>query len=193
MSAATQKNATPLGLRPRGLRQRRRTCAQARRQSARHLYSKGKEPMSITLDQNAVRLEYQRGRFRSRLIDIALDNNQTVKALPKDLQFHPVTDVIEHVDFIRIEPGIRLRVMIPVKVTGQDKSAGLKRGGVLNIVRHEIEFMVTAESMPTHIEINVEGLDIGDSLHINDIKLDKDVVPTIKAQLHHRCSRRPRC
>ena len=125
-------------------------------------------------------IEYARGRFRSRLIDIKLDNNQTVKALPKDLQFNPVTDVIEHVDFIKVEPGIQLRVMVPVKFSGQDKSVGIKRGGVLNIVRHEIEFMCAADAIPTHFEINIQSLDIGSSVHINDITLPKDVMPVIK-------------
>lgn len=143
------------------------------------LYGKGQKPVSIALPLKEVALEYARGRFRSRVIDINLDN-KVVKALPKDLQFNPVTDVIEHVDFIKIEPGVALRVNIPVKITGQDKSAGLKRGGVLNVVRHEIEFVCAPESIPTHIEVNVSGLDIGGSAHINDIQLPKGVSPVIK-------------
>lgn len=144
------------------------------------LYGKGQTPVSISLSLKEVALEYARGRFRSRLLEIKLDNNQTVKALPKDLQFHPVTDVIEHVDFIKVEPGMSLRVMVPVKFSGQEKSVGLKRGGVLNIVRHEIEFHCAPEAIPTHIEVNVQALDIGSSVHINDLTLPKDVVPVIK-------------
>jgi len=144
------------------------------------LYGKGQTPVSISLSLKEVSLEYARGRFRSRLIDIKLDNNQTVQALPKDLQFHPVTDVIEHVDFIKVEKGMILRVMVPVKFSGQDKSVGIKRGGVLNIVRHEIEFECAPEAIPTHIEINIQALDIGDSVHINSVTLPKDVTPVIK-------------
>jgi large subunit ribosomal protein L25 len=143
------------------------------------LYGKGQKPVSITLPLKDVTMEYTRGRFRSRVIDIMLDN-KTMKALPKDVQFHPVTDVIEHVDFIKIEPGIRLHVMVPVKFSGHDKSPGLKRGGVLNIVRHEIEFVCSAEAIPSHIEVNIAGLDIGTSIHIEDLGLPKDVVPAIK-------------
>ena len=143
------------------------------------LYGKGQAPISIALPLKEVTMEYVRGRFRSRLIDITVDG-KTIKALPKDLQFHPVTDVIEHVDFIKIEPGIRLNVMVPVKFSGQDKSPGIKRGGVLNVVRHEIEFVCAPEAIPTHIEVNISGLDIGGSLHIKDITLPKDVVPAIK-------------
>ncbi len=143
------------------------------------LYGKGQAPMSIALSLKEVAMEYARGRFRSRLIDITVDG-KTVKALPKDLQFHPVTDVIEHVDFIKIEPGITLRVQVPVKFSGQDKSPGLKRGGVLNVVRHEIEFICAPEAIPTHIEVSIAGLDIGGSVHVKDVTLPKDVVPVIK-------------
>jgi large subunit ribosomal protein L25 len=143
------------------------------------LYGKGQKPISIALSANELTLEYQKGRFRSRLIDIALDG-KTIQALPKDLQFNPVTDQIEHVDFIKIEKGMVIRVQVPVKFVGTDKSIGLKRGGVLNVVRHEIEFEVAPESIPTHIEVDVTKLDIGNSVHIEDISLPKGVTPTIK-------------
>ena len=144
------------------------------------LYGKGQTPVSIALPLKDLTLEYSRGRFRSRLINIALDNGKTVQALPKDLQFHPVTDVIEHVDFIKIEPGLTLHVMVPVKISGQEKAIGLKRGGVLNVVRHEIEFICSPEAIPSHIEINVQSMDIGHSFHINDVQLPKGVTPAIK-------------
>jgi len=143
------------------------------------LYGKGQAPISIALPLKELTLEYTRGRFRSRLIDITLDG-KAVKALPKDLQFNPVTDVIEHVDFIKVEPGVALRVSIPVKIIGQEKSPGIKRGGVLNIVRHEIEFTCSPEAIPPHIDVNIAGLDIGTSVHINSIDLPKGVVPVIK-------------
>lgn len=143
------------------------------------VYSHGKDALSIALSEKEVALEYKRGRFRSRLVDIKLDG-KIVHALPKDLQFHPVSDQIEHVDFIRVEPGVAVRVQVPVKFLGIEKSVGLKRGGVLNIVRHEIEFTCKPEAIPTHIEINVQELDIGDSVHINDIKLPAGAVPVIK-------------
>lgn len=143
------------------------------------VYSQGKEAMSISLSANEVTLEYRRGRFRSRLVEIKLDG-KTVQALPKDVQFHPVSDQIEHVDFIRVEPGVDVRVQVPVKFSGQEKSAGLKRGGVLNIVRHEIEFTCKPESIPMFIEVNIVDMDIGDSVHINDIKLPAGIAPVIK-------------
>lgn len=143
------------------------------------VYSKGSQPLSVALVAREVTLEYQRGRFRSRLIDLNIDS-KTVSALPKDLQFHPVTDVIEHVDFIKVEPGVAVHVQVPVKFSGQDKSIGLKRGGVLNIVRHEIEFICMPESIPMLIEVDVLNMDIGDSVHIEDIKLPAGITPVIK-------------
>lgn len=144
------------------------------------LYGKGQKPVSISLPLKDLTLEYNRGRFRSRLVNIKLSDGKTVEALPKDLQFHPVTDVIEHVDFIKVEPGLELRVNVPVKFLGQEKAAGLKRGGVLNIVRHEIEFMCAPDAIPSHIEINIQQLNIGDSVHIKDIDLPKGITPMIK-------------
>jgi large subunit ribosomal protein L25 len=143
------------------------------------IYGKNQAPLSIALSENQVTQEYSRGRFRSRLVELDLDG-KTVKALPKDVQFHPVSDRIEHVDFIKVEPGVKLHVEIPVKFTGTDKSPGIKRGGVLNVVRHEIEFICAPEAIPAFIEVSLSGLDIGSSVHINDIQLPKDVVPAIK-------------
>lgn len=143
------------------------------------LYSKNSKPMSLALPLKETTLEYRNGRFRSRVVELKFDN-QTIQALPKELQFHPVTDVIEHVDFIRVEKGVPVRVQVPVHFAGQDKCVGIKRGGVLNIVRHEVEFTCLPEAIPTHIDVNVLEMDIGDSVHINDIKLPSGVVPVIK-------------
>jgi large subunit ribosomal protein L25 len=143
------------------------------------IYSQGKEAMSIALSANEVTLEYRRGRFRSRLMELKIDG-KIIQALPKDVQFHPVSDQIEHVDFIRVDAGQPVRVQVPVKFSGQEKCAGLKRGGVLNIVRHEIEFTCKPESIPASIEINIMDMDIGDSVHINDIKLPDGIEPVIK-------------
>ena len=143
------------------------------------IYGKGQSPQGIALSAKELTLEYQKGRFRSRLVDITLDG-KNIQVLPKDLQFNPVTDQIEHVDFIKVEKGVMIRVAVPVKFIGQDKSLGIKRGGVLNVVRHEIEFECTPENIPTHIEVNIQALDIGNNIHISDITLPKGAVPTIK-------------
>jgi large subunit ribosomal protein L25 len=144
------------------------------------IYGKGQEPVRIALPLKNVSMEYAKGRFRSRLVTLQFGDNKEIHALPKDVQFNPVTDRIEHVDFIKVESGTPLRVQIPVKVSGQDRAIGLKRGGVLNVVRHEIDFMCKPESIPTVIEVNVQSVDIGHSVHINDIALPAGVTPVIK-------------
>lgn len=144
------------------------------------LYGKGQTPVSISLFLKEVTQEYVKGRFRSRLVEIKIDGKESVKALPKDLQFNPVTDVIEHVDFIKVEKGTQLRVSVPVKIVGQEKAVGLKRGGVLNVVRHEIDFLCAPDSIPTSLEVNVQKLDIGGSFHIQDMDLPKGITPVIK-------------
>ncbi len=143
------------------------------------LYGKGQQPLSIALPLKEVTMEYRKGRFRSRIIELNLDG-KTVQALPKDLQFNPVSDILEHVDFIKVEKGVPVRVSVPVKVTGQDKAMGIKRGGVMNVVRHEIDFFCAPDSIPSHLEVNVSTMDIGTSLHINSIELPKGVTPVIK-------------
>lgn len=143
------------------------------------LYAKGQEAVRIALPLKEVAMEYAKGRFRNRLVELKFAD-KTIQALPKDLQFNPVSDAIEHVDFIKVEKGVDLRVKVPVKISGQDRSIGLKRGGVLNIVRHDIEFWCAPDSIPTNIELNIQSLDIGRSIHIADIELPKGISPVIK-------------
>jgi len=95
------------------------------------------------------------------------------------VQFHPVTDVPLHVDFMRVGKGTRVTVMIPVHVEDEAKCRGLKRGGVLNVVRHEVEVRCDPENIPDMITLSLEGLDIGDALRISDAHLPDTVKPTI--------------
>ena len=143
------------------------------------LYAKGQEAVRIALPLKEIAMEYAKGRFRNKLVELKFAD-KTTPALPKDLQFNPVTDMIEHVDFIKVEKGVALRVKIPVKVSGQERSIGLKRGGVLNLVRHEIELWCAPDSIPTHIDLNIQALDISRSVHIHEMELPKGSTPTIK-------------
>jgi large subunit ribosomal protein L25 len=101
------------------------------------------------------------------------------RALARDVQFHPVTDWAEHVDFMRVGEKTRIRIGVPVKFTNQDKSPGIKRGGVLNVVRHTIEVYCRVDNIPQSFTIDLDGLDIGDSVHISKVKLPEGVKPTI--------------
>ncbi len=143
------------------------------------LYGKGVTPLSLALSLNEVTQQYKKGRFTSRLLELQLDG-KPVKVLPHEVQFNPVSDQIEHVDFIKVDGSSEIRVKVPVKFLNAEKSAGIKRGGVLNVVRHDIEFLCKVNSIPNVIEINVAEMDIGSSVHINDVKLPAGITPTIK-------------
>lgn len=142
------------------------------------IYTNDGNPINIALQTRELSREYMRGRFRSRVIDINLDG-KTMQALPKDLQFDPVSDAIEHVDLIKVEKDSILRVQVPVVFKGMEKCVGIKRGGVLNVVRHEVELLCAPKSIPKSIEINIQKVDIGESIHIEDINLPNDVKPSI--------------
>jgi len=143
------------------------------------VYGRTKEPASISLPLKELTLEYRKGSFFNKIVDITVGGDK-FHALPRDVQTHPVTDVIEHADFQRVEKDSIIHVFVPVKVLNQEKSVGLKRGGVLNIVRHEIELVCTPDAIPSAIEVDVLTSDIGSSVHINDIKLPANVRTAIK-------------
>src|SRR5919107_278331 len=96
---------------------------------------------------------------------------QPARAIPRDYQLDPVRDFPVHVDFLRLAQGQAIKVVVPVHVVGQEKSPGVKRGGALQIVEHSVELLVPSDAIPDYIEASVDGLNIGDSVHLNDIKL----------------------
>lgn len=143
------------------------------------LYSKGTEPTNIALSAKDLRQQFIKGRFRNRLIELKVDG-KAVRALPQAVQTHPVTDQIEHVDFLRVEKGVELRVKVPVHVKNTEKCIGLKRGGALNIVRHNVELLCDPDAIPSEITVDILNTDIGASIHIEDVSLPSGVVPVIK-------------
>jgi large subunit ribosomal protein L25 len=122
--------------------------------------------------------EASKAGFFTRLYEIEVGGTKH-RVLPRDVQFHPVNDKPEHVDFQRVGASTRVRVEVPIKLENLDKSPGVKRGGVVNLVRHAIELWSSPETIPPRIVIDMAGLDIGDSIHINAIKLPDGVKPTI--------------
>jgi large subunit ribosomal protein L25 len=142
------------------------------------IYGNGEPPQTIALYSNELVNLMQRGRFLSTIIDLDLEGAMT-RVIPREVQLDPVNDKLVHVDFQRIGSGARIRVNVPVRFINEGLSPGLKRGGVLNIVRHEIEVTCPADTIPDHFEFNLEGLEIGRSIHISAIKLPEGVTPTI--------------
>jgi large subunit ribosomal protein L25 len=104
---------------------------------------------------------------------------QTTRTLPKDVQFHPVSSRPVHVDFLRISEHSKVTVNVPVRFTDEEESPGIKRGAVLNIVKHEIELSCDAAEIPDDVVISLKGLDVGDSIHISAVQLPKGATPTI--------------
>ncbi|MGE0850071.1 MAG: 50S ribosomal protein L25/general stress protein Ctc [Hyphomicrobiaceae bacterium] len=142
------------------------------------IYGDGRPPENIALLTNELVNLMNRGRFLSSVVDLTLDSGK-VRVIPREVQVDPVSDKLVHVDFQRVGPGARIRVNVPVRFINELLSPGLKRGGVLNIVRHEIEVTCPADAIPEHFVVNLEGLEIGRSVHISAVKLPEGVKPTI--------------
>lgn len=142
------------------------------------IYGDSQAPQSVTLEYKQIFKQVQTGHFLSTVYMLDVDGKK-VRVIPKDVQLHPVRDFPMHVDFLRIGKNSRVEVEVPVHFVGEAESPGLKRGGVLNIVRHDIELSCPADAIPESVEASLAGLDIGDSLHISAITLPKNVKPTI--------------
>ena len=142
------------------------------------IYGDKKDPQLVSLEYRELMKQVQTGRFLSTLVDIDVDGTK-VRAIPRDVQFDPVRDFIIHVDFLRLGKGAKIAVQVPVHFVNEDASKGLKRGGVLNVVRHEVEVNCPADEIPDGFEINLAGLDIGDSIHASSVTLPEHVTFTI--------------
>jgi len=142
------------------------------------IYGAKKDPAMVTLDPRELDRELNTGGFMATIYDVQIEQDKE-RVLPRDVQFDPVTDRPIHVDFLRVSATTSVTVQVPVNFLNEEESPGLKRGGLLNVVRHEIEMICRADAIPSAIEIDLTGLDIGDSIHISMISLPDGVAPTI--------------
>ncbi len=142
------------------------------------IYGSKKDPSMVTVDPRELDRELKTGAFLATIYDVQIDQDKE-RVLPRDVQFDPVTDRPIHVDFLRVSSTTSVTVQVPVTFLNEDRSPGLKRGGLLNVVRHEIEMTCRADAIPSGIDIDLTGLDIGDSVHISMISLPDGVAPTI--------------
>jgi large subunit ribosomal protein L25 len=142
------------------------------------IYGNKEKPVTISLNRLKFERVLRTPGFFTHLFDVKVGDD-SYHVLPRDVQFDPVTDIPIHVDFLRVTKEARVTVAIPVEFVNAEKSPGLKRGGMLNIVRHEIEVEAGAEEIPEHITVDLEGYDLGDSIHISSVKLPAGVKPTI--------------
>ena len=142
------------------------------------VYGDKRTPEPINIPYAEIWKHYKGGRFLATVFQLEL-NGAKQQVIPRDVQLDPVKDFVIHVDFQRIAKDATIRVGIPVHFFNHEKSPGLKRGGVLNVVRHEIELFCPADAIPDRLEVNLEGLEIGASVHISAIALPPNTRPTI--------------
>ncbi|MBT6565901.1 MAG: 50S ribosomal protein L25/general stress protein Ctc, partial [Candidatus Puniceispirillum sp.] len=141
------------------------------------IYGDKKEPLGINMSTREItKIVHQPGIF-GRLLNIEVAGKKNT-VLTRDIQFHPVSDNIMHMDFLRVSGSAKVAVGVPVEFINEDQCPALKIGGVLNVVRHEIELNCPATDIPEKITIDLEGLKIGDSIHISAIALPEGVEPT---------------
>ena len=139
----------------------------------------GKDPNTkISIEKKSIKNILNSDSFLSTVLELDLDG-QKQKVLPREVAYHVVSDEPIHIDFMRIVPGKKIVIELPVQFINHSESPGLKRGGVLNIVRRKVELKCPAEKIPDDIVIDLAGLDIGTSIKISTVKLPQDVVPTI--------------
>jgi large subunit ribosomal protein L25 len=142
------------------------------------VYGNKESALPIHVEEKRLVKLLQSGHFMNSVIEIELDGKMH-RTLPRDVQFHPVSDRPIHVDFLRVTGDSLVTVNVPVRFENEHASPGLKRGGVLNIVRHEVELKCPADSIPDDVVVDVTGFDVGDSIHISVVKLAKGVTTVI--------------
>ena len=142
------------------------------------IYGDKKDPVSVHVEEKLLTKMLSTGHFMNTVVMVDAGGTPH-RTLPKDVQFHPVSSRPIHVDFLRIGEHSKVTVAVPVRFDNEEDSPGLKRGGVLNIVQHDLELVCDAAEIPDEIHIDLTGLDIGDSIHISQVKLPKGAVPAI--------------
>ena len=142
------------------------------------IYGNNQTPVSITLDEKEITLEYHKGHLFTTLVDIAIDGKKEL-VLARDVQTHVVTDDVLHVDFLRVSPKTKIAVDIPVHFINHEKSPALESNGILNTVRHEVELYCKATNIPEYIEVDLSDKDFGDSVRLSDATKPEGATPVI--------------
>ena len=135
----------------------------------------------VSISKKLLKILIDKENFLSNIVTLNVDG-KSQNVLPREIKYDVITDEPIHVDFLRVVQGIKIRIEIPVQFINHEKSPGLKRGGVLNIVRRKVELRCPSEKIPESIVIDLDGVDIGESFKISSVNLEKDVVPTIQGR-----------
>ena len=145
------------------------------------IYGGKEDNQRISISKKLLKSLIEKENFLSNILSINIDG-KTQNVLPREVKYHIISDEPTHVDFLRVLPGVKIKIEVPVNFINHDKSPGLKRGGVLNIVRRKVELNCPSEKIPENLTIDLEGVDIGESFKISFIKLDPEVTPTIQGR-----------
>ena len=145
------------------------------------IYGGKEQNQKISISKKLLKTLIEKENFFSTIITLNV-NGKPQNVLPREIKYHILSDEPTHVDFLRVLPGVKVKIEIPVNFINQDKSPGLKKNGVLNIVRRKIELKCPSEKIPENLTLDLDGVDIGESFKITSVKLDPEVVPTIQGR-----------
>ncbi len=136
---------------------------------------------TVSISKKLLKSLIDKENFLSNIVTLNVDGKPQ-NVLPREIKYHIISDEPIHVDFLRVVPGVKIRIEVPVQFINHEKSPGLKRGGVLNIVRRKVELRCPSEKIPENLVIDLDGVEIGESFKISSINLETDVTPTIKGR-----------
>ena len=145
------------------------------------IYGGKDKNQKVSISKKLLKVLIDKENFLSNIITLNVDG-KSQNVLPREVKYHIISDEPTHVDFLRVLPGVKIKIEVPVNFVNQEKSPGLKRGGVLNIVRRKVELKCPSEKIPENLTIDLDGVDIGESFKISSIKLDPEVTPTIQGR-----------
>ena len=145
------------------------------------IYGGKDQNQKVSISKKLLKTLIEKENFFSTIISLNVDG-KSQNVLPREIKYHIISDEPTHVDFLRVLPGVKIKIEIPVNFINHEKSPGLKKGGVLNIVRRKVELKCPSEKIPESLTLDLDGVDIGESFKISSVKLDPEVVPTIQGR-----------
>ena len=145
------------------------------------IYGGEDQNQKVSIPKKLLKTLIERENFLSNIITLSIDG-KSQNVLPREVKYHIISDEPTHVDFLRVIPGVKIKIEVPVNFINNEKSPGLKRGGVLNIVRRKVELKCPSEKIPESITLDLDGIDIGESFKISSVMLDAEVTPTIQGR-----------
>tara|TARA_Y100000591_G_scaffold313088_1_gene318207 strand:- start:771 stop:1331 length:561 start_codon:yes stop_codon:yes gene_type:complete len=145
------------------------------------IYGGKDQNQKISISKKTLKTLIEKENFLSNILTLNIDG-KSQNVLPREVKYHILSDEPTHVDFLRVVPGVKIKIEVPVNFINHEKSPGLKRGGVLNIVRRKVELKCPSEKIPENLTLDLDGVDIGESFKISSVKLDNDVIPTIQGR-----------